>query len=139
MPTIATIRVYVSDLFLEDWTARWDLESEAERGVYSDAENAAILSLGQKIDAAPQAKRGRGTGVWLDLDEAEARHLRGEAKYRAEYWLTDAYGVEDIQPYERTAGRAAKRLLESLDQQLNVTQPPPKNDVPQGLAELLQF
>lgn len=75
--------------------------------------------LWQRIEAAPRARRGAGWGSWVELDRTEAEQIRDEATYRAEYWLSDKYGVEEITSRERSAGKAASRVHNALTQILN--------------------
>jgi hypothetical protein len=93
-----TIRVYLPYTFIYD--AR---ESDPEMG-----------ELWDRIEALPTVRRGGGTGVWATLTPEEAAEVRKEAEYRAEYWLTGAYGVEGVTSRERSAGKAAKRVAEAL-------------------------
>lgn len=94
----APIRVYLPMTFINDAK-----ESDPE-----------MWHLWEKIINLPEARRGRGKGRWAELSEDEARAILAEATYRREYWLTDAYGPDDIQPWERTAGKAAERVESAL-------------------------
>lgn len=93
-----TIRVYLPMTFIQD----------AQEG------DPDMWPLWERILSLPEARRGRGTGRWVELTPAEAEAIRKEAEYRAEYWLTDAYGVEEVTADERTAGRAARRVAQAI-------------------------
>lgn len=71
--------------------------------------------LWEKIVSFPTIRRGRGIGVIAKLTKDEALRIRKEAEYRAEYWLTDNYGVGSVSPHERTAGLAAQRTVKAID------------------------
>lgn len=93
----AIVRVYLPDTFISD--AR---ECDPD-----------MQPLWQRIESMPRVRRGGGTGSWVDLTPSEVALIHKEAVYRAEYWLTDAYGVEDKSNTERAAGRAAQRVAEA--------------------------
>lgn len=71
--------------------------------------------LWEWIESHPLSRRGGGQGYWVELTPEECRLIRKEAAYRAEYWLTDAYGLGNIQPHERVAGHAAVRVRHTID------------------------
>lgn len=110
---MSTTQVYVPDTFLQNWgTAREDIEAEVENGTHHN-----LLVAGSvlaKLDQGQPAKRGRGTGVLIRVTPAEAKWLAGEARYRWEFECTDAYGLEASER-NWTAGRAARRLLDTLE------------------------
>jgi len=109
------VKVFVSTLFLEDWQpAREDWEGEVENDQHSQELSAVVRSTCRKLREATVVRRGRGNGVWVDLTEAEADWLHGEARYRWEFWLTDNYGVED-RSTGRGYGLAAMRLAELIE------------------------
>ena len=74
-----------------------------------------LWGLWQRILGLPRVRRGGGYGRWADLTTDEARLIHKEARYRAEFWLTDAYGVDYKQPHERAAGRAAARVRDAIE------------------------
>ena len=72
-----------------------------------------LWELWERITNLPRVRRGGGYGRWVDLSTEEARAIHQEADYRREYWLTDAYGVEQVTSHERSAGKAAERVAVS--------------------------
>lgn len=94
----ATLRVYLPFTFIDD--AR---ECDPD-----------MSSLWERVESLPRVRRGAGFGVWADLTREEVAAIHKEAAYRAEYWLTDAYGVGEKSSHERAAGRAAQRVAAML-------------------------
>lgn len=100
----------ITGKFIEDWQpASEDLYAGAEQGV----EDQGYITLIEKIDNAPKTKRGKyGFSISVDLTEQEKELLKGEAKYRMEYWsLTYQDCKADI---DKPAHNAAKKLYLSL-------------------------
>jgi hypothetical protein len=96
------IRVYLPEIFVQD-------ACEADPDMWP---------LWDRILHLPRVRRGGGFGYWADLTADEARLIRKEAEYRAEYWLTDAYGVREaggVSSHERSRGNAARRVAEFLN------------------------
>ena len=73
-----------------------------------------MWELWEKVLSLPRVRRVRGWGRWAELTTEEAALIRKEALYRAEYLLTDAYGVEGVTSHERSAGKAAERVAAKL-------------------------
>lgn len=96
------VRVYIPETFIND-------AKECDPDLWS---------LWERIAALPRARRGGGYGRWADLNQDDARSICKEAEYRAEYWLTDAYGVDNASPSERAAGQAARRVFEAIHQRV---------------------
>ena len=115
MTAMQTIRTYLPHAFLRDAQSGFEAWlGDVEKGDLTGSAAEAITNAYAKITAAPTARRGAGTVVWVDLTPLEAEWVMEEAKYRAEYWLTDEYGPDDVQAYERTAGQAAGRVFRTL-------------------------
>lgn len=93
------VRVYLPETFIRD-ARECDYKLEG---------------LWRRIESAPRVRRGAGWGRWAELTRDEANSIAGEALYRAEYWLSDLYGVESVTASERAAGRAAIRVLEAIE------------------------
>lgn len=96
------MRVYLPDTFIND----------------AKECNPDIWELWERIEALPRVRRGGGHGRWADLTQHEARSIQKEAEYRAEYWLTDSYGVEGVTSSERTAGHAARRVAQAINKEI---------------------
>jgi hypothetical protein len=85
------------------------------RDVVLDSDDEPCVSLGDKIEGAEPVRCGRGYRLIIDATEDEARIILREAKYRAEYWGTNAYGVERK---ESARASAALRVADALSKAL---------------------
>ena len=103
------ITTIIAGTFLGDWKpASEDWFASAEEGT----EDASWIDLINKLYDAPQIKSGRGFRVKVELTENEAELLKGEAKYRMEYWSLMYQDCKaDI---DRNAHTCAKKLYLSL-------------------------
>jgi hypothetical protein len=105
------MKVIITGKFVEDWQpASEDLYAGAEQGT----EDNGFINLIDKIDNAPKTKHGKfGFNVVVDLTEHEMDLLKGEAKYRMEYWsLLYQDTKADI---DKPAHNAAKKLYLFLE------------------------
>jgi hypothetical protein len=83
-----------------------------DRAAEGDADFVSLLS---KIEQAPVIRRGRGVSVVIELTDSELIALHGEAKYKNEYWNTDAYGIKESKSTIASYAAASKRLCITLD------------------------
>lgn len=94
------------------WPAMQDREGEALDGSLTAG---AIEVVQQYWDTSRNVKRGGGTAHKFDLSSIDAvKFLRGEAKYRAEFWD----GPPEWFGYEKNyrAKKAAEKLLARCDE-----------------------
>ena len=100
----------IAGKFVEDWdSASEDLMSEAEQGI-TDVE---YIELINKIYNAPRKKHGKfGFNIEVELTDKESELLKGEAKYRMQFWsLIYQDCKSDI---DKPAHNAAKKLFIAL-------------------------
>lgn len=73
-----------------------------------------------RVTSSPRLHHAGAWGYWVSMTRADAAAMAAEAAYRAEYWLTDAYGVEGVSAKERDAGKAAATVADTLAQIVNL-------------------
>lgn len=97
------VKVLVPTSFIQDAYEGMEDQARGDSG-------RAFCDLLSRIDNADVKKVGRGSVLVLLLrSEDELNALQSEAEYKAEYWGTDAYGVD----YKNHAlAAAAKKVVQ---------------------------
>lgn len=103
------VTTIIAGTFLEDWQpASEDWFANAEQGT----EDAGWIDLINKLYDSPRIKSGKGYKVKIELTDHEAELLKGEAKYRMEYW---SLMYQDCRAdIDRHAHTCAKKLYLNL-------------------------
>ena len=100
--------VTISSEFLADWQpASEDIFTGAENGT----EDVRWIELMDKMNEAPKVKVGKYGSIRVELDDHEVELLKGEAKYRMEFWSLAYQDKEDI---DRRSHALAKKLYLKL-------------------------
>lgn len=116
---MSTYTIYAPGAWHGDiWPAMQDRQDDVANGTVTSLQAEVVE---QYWDSSRNVKRGKGSAHRFDLTSIEAvQFLRGEAKYRAEYWDGPPEWFGDDKNY--AAKQAAEKLLARCDAILAETQ-----------------